>query len=68
MIYTLSSSHVHTISINQSVVLIAYLQILAKNPHVGAWLLAYHTGSSSNRQALLVSFQVEDEASKLNVI
>ena len=49
-------------------VLIAYLQLLAKNPHIGAWLLSYHTGSLSNWHALLVAFEVEDEPGKLKVI
>lgn len=49
-------------------VLIAYLQLLAKNPHIGARLLSYHTGSPSNWHALLVAFEVEDEPGKLKVI
>ena len=49
-------------------VLIAYLQLLAKNPHIGARLLSYHTCSPSNRHALLVAFEVEDEPSKLKVV
>ena len=40
-----------------NMVLIGYLQLLAKNPHIGARLLSYHTGSHSNWHALLVAFE-----------